>query len=183
MAKANVFFATGTEEVEALTVVDILRRARVETEMISTTGDICVTGSHGITVKMDKLIDDVDDSADIIVLPGGIPGVPNLLDNKQLNDIIYKYDKADGKYLAAICAAPTIYGKLGLLKGKKACCYPGMEEGLEGASVSYDSVTIDGRYITSRGLGTAIPFALAIVSKLVGEDVAQQLSKKIVYTD
>jgi 4-methyl-5(b-hydroxyethyl)-thiazole monophosphate biosynthesis len=181
MAKAYVFFATGTEEVEALTVVDILRRAKVETEMISTTGDIMVTGSHGITVKMDKGLDDVDDSADVIVLPGGIPGVPNLLGNKQLNDIIYKYDKTDGKYLAAICAAPTIYGKLGLLKGKKATCYPGMEDGLEGAEVSYDSVVCDGKYITSRGLGTAIPFALTIVSKLVGEDTSKQLAKKIVY--
>jgi 4-methyl-5(b-hydroxyethyl)-thiazole monophosphate biosynthesis len=181
MAKVNVFFATGTEEVEALTVVDILRRAKLETEMISTTGDIYVTGSHGITIKMDRLIDDVDDSADMIVLPGGIPGVPNLLSNKQLNDIIYKYDKTDGKYLAAICAAPTIYGKLGLLKGKKATCYPGMEDGLEGAEVSFDSVVADGKYITSRGLGTAIDFALKIVSVLVDEKKADELAAKIVY--
>jgi 4-methyl-5(b-hydroxyethyl)-thiazole monophosphate biosynthesis len=181
MAKVNVFFATGTEEVEALTVVDILRRAKVETEMISTTGDIYITGSHGITVKMDRLIDDVDDSADMIVLPGGIPGVPNLLGNKQLNDIIYNYDKTDGKYLAAICAAPTIYGKLGLLKGKKASCYPGMEDGLVGADVQYDSVVRDGKYITSRGLGTAIPFALKLVSVLTDEKTSEQLAAKIVY--
>jgi 4-methyl-5(b-hydroxyethyl)-thiazole monophosphate biosynthesis len=181
MAKVNVFFATGTEEVEALTVVDILRRAKVETEMISTTGDIYVTGSHGITVKMDRLIEDIDDSADMIVLPGGIPGVPNLLGNKLLNDIIYKYDKADGKHLAAICAAPTIYGKLGLLKGRKACCYPGMEDGLEGATVSYDGVVHDDKYITSRGLGTAIPFALELVSVLVDDATADQLAHKIVY--
>jgi 4-methyl-5(b-hydroxyethyl)-thiazole monophosphate biosynthesis len=181
MAKAYVFFATGTEEVEALTVVDILRRAKVETEMISTTGEIYITGSHGITVKMDRLIEDTDDSADMIVLPGGIPGVPNLLSNKQLNDIIYKYDKTDGKYLAAICAAPTIYGKLGLLKGKKACCYPNMEDGLLDAEVSFDAVVADGKYITSRGLGTAVPFALRLVSLLVSDEVSEQLASKIVY--
>ena len=181
MAKVNVFFATGTEEVEALTVVDILRRAKIETDMVSTTGDIMVTSSHGVTVKMDKLIEDIDCSADMIVLPGGIPGVPNLLSNKALNDIIYKYNELYGKYLAAICAAPTIYGKLGLLKGKKATCYPGMEDDLVDAEVCVDSVVVDGKYITSRGLGTAIDFALTLVAILTGQETADQLAAKIVY--
>ena len=132
MAKVNVFFATGTEEVEALTVVDILRRAKIETDMVSTTGDIMITSSHGVTIKMDKLIEDIDCSADMIVLPGGIPGVPNLLSNKTLCDIIYKYNDMDGKYMAAICAAPTIYGKLGVVKGKEGICCLGVEDDVRG---------------------------------------------------
>lgn len=181
MAKVYVCFATGTEEVEALTVVDILRRAKVETVMVSTTDDINVTSSHGVTIKMDKMLSEIDESADMIVLPGGIPGVPNLLANKELCDIIYKYDKLDGKYLAAICAGPTIYGKLGLLKDKKACCYPGMEDELFCKETVYDKVAVDGKYITSRGLGTAIEFALTLVSILVDADTADALATKIVY--
>lgn len=181
MSKAYIFFANGTEEVEALTVVDILRRAGVEIKMVSTTGDIMVTSSHDVTIKMDMLLDEVDESADMLVLPGGIPGVPNLLSNQALCDIIYKYNELDGKYLAAICAAPTIYGKLGLLKGKKACCYPGMEDELIDAKVCTDSVSVDGRFITSRGLGTAIDFALTLTAILAGQEKADALATKIVY--
>lgn len=181
MSTVNVFFANGFEEVEALTVVDILRRAGIETDMISVTGNIEVTGSHGITVKMDKLFEVVDEDARMIVLPGGMPGTLNLKAHSGLKDMIYRYD-SEGRYLAAICAAPTVYGEMGLLEGKKATCYPDMEDGLVGADVCFDSVVMDANYITSRGLGTAIDFALKLVSVLVDDATANSLANKIVYT-
>lgn len=181
MSTVNIFFATGFEEVEALTVVDILRRAGVTVDMISVTGNIEVTGSHGITVKMDKLFEEIDDSAAMIILPGGVPGTPNLKAHEGLTAMIKRY-KDIGKYLAAICAAPTVYGELGLLEGKNATCYPGLEDGLVGAIKKTDSVVVDGQFITSRGLGTAIDFSLKLVSILVDQTTADDLSNKIVYT-
>lgn len=180
MAKVNIFFATGCEEVEALAVVDLLRRAKIETVMVSVTGSLQVTGSHGITIVTDALFEDIDDSADMIVLPGGIPGTPNLAAHAGLTEMIKRFDAA-GKYLAAICAAPTVYGKMGLLEGRMATCYPGMDGDLLGATALEDGVVIDGRYITSRGLGTAIPFGLALISVLIDMDTAEALAKKIVY--
>lgn len=181
MAAVNIFFATGYEEVEALTVVDILRRAGIETDMVSVTDDLNVTSSHGVTVKMDKLFADCDKNAKMIVLPGGMPGTLNLKAHEGLKNLIKKYAE-EGQYLAAICAAPTVYGEMGLLSGKSATCYPGMEDGLEGANKKTDSVVVDGNYITSRGLGTAIEFALKLVSILLDEETAKDLSNKIVYT-
>lgn len=177
----NIFFATGFEEVEALTVVDMLRRAGIETNMVSVTDDINVTGAHGITVKMDKLFAEIDDSAKMLVLPGGIPGTPNLKAHQGLADMIKRFAE-NNKYLAAICAAPTVYGEMGLLKGKKATCYPGMEDGLIDAKVTADSVAVDGCFITSRGVGTAIDFSLTLVSILKNKETADVLSNKIVYT-
>lgn len=181
MGRVNIFFATGFEEVEALTVVDILRRAGIETDMVSVTGNVEVTGSHGITVKTDRLFEEIDDTAEMIVLPGGIPGTPNLKAHKGLEDMIHRYNDA-GKYLAAICAAPTVYGEMGLLRGRHATCYLGMEDALIGAEALADSVVVDGHFITSRGLGTAIDFGLAIVTVLIDDVTAANLASKIVYT-
>lgn len=180
MSKVNVFFATGYEEVEALTVVDILRRAGIETNMVSLTGEKIVKSSHGIGICMDLLFEEIDDSADMLVLPGGIPGTPNLKAHAGLNDMIHSFDKA-GKYLAAICAAPTVYGSLGLLEGRRATCYPGMEAELKGAIPVEEPVVADGNYITSRGLGTAIDFALKLVEVLIDREAADDISGKIVY--
>ena len=149
--KVNMFFATGYEEVEALTVVDLLRREGIEIEMVSITGEKVVTSSHGVSVVMDKLFEEIDDSADMIILPGGMPGTLNLKAYKPLQEKILKYVKAD-KYLAAICAAPTVYGEMGLLEGRKAACYPGMKEGSVGATKCYDNVVADGKLITRRGM-------------------------------
>ncbi|MDO5126361.1 MAG: DJ-1/PfpI family protein [Eubacteriales bacterium] len=179
MSKVNIFFTNGFEEVEALTVVDLLRRANIETTMVSVTGELMVTGSHGISVQMDKLFEDLDDDADMLVLPGG-PGTKNLKQHDGLIAMIRRYDEA-GKYLAAICAAPTVYGELGLLEGRMATCYPDMEDGLKGATPLLDSVVIDGRLITSRGVGTAISFSLALVGILTDAETAQSLAHKIVY--
>lgn len=181
MSSVNVFFATGYEEVEALTVVDILRRAGIETNMVSVTDDKMVKGAHGITVEADKLFEDIDDAADMIVLPGGIPGTPNLKAHKGLEDMIKRYADNKDKYLAAICAAPTVYGEMGLLKERVATCYPGMEDGLNCSAALEDKVVIDGHFITSRGMGTAIHFGLALVGILTDSETAEKLAHSIVY--
>lgn len=181
MSKVAVFFATGHEEIEALTVVDLLRRAGIETNMISITGELEVTGSHNITIQMDKLFEEENyDEYDIVVLPGGMPGTKNLEAYEPLMNLL-KDRVAQNKMIAAICAAPTVFGHAGFLKGKKACCYPDMEDGLLGAEVSYNEVEVDGNVITSRGMGTAIPFGLKLVSLLQGKASADALGAKIVY--
>lgn len=181
MSKVLIFMAEGHEEIEALTVVDLLRRAGIEIEMVSITGNKKVPGSHGITTYCDKLIETCNfDSADMLVLPGGMPGTLNLELCEILMDQVHGFN-ASKKGLAAICAAPTVFGKAGILEGKKATCYPGMEKDLIGANVSTDEVCHDGHIITSRGLGTAIPFALEIVKTFQGEEAAKKLGQGIVY--
>ena len=176
-----VFFANGYEEIEALTVVDLTRRAGIETWMVSITEEKAVTGSHGITVSMDKKLDEVDfEQVDMIVLPGGMPGTLNLEACGPLMDKVKEFDAA-GKYISAICAAPTVFGHLGLLQDKKACCYPGMEDGLVGAEVTYDATAIADHILTSRGMGTAIEFGLAIIARVQGQEAANEMAGKIVY--
>ena len=131
MSKVNVYLADGFEEVEGLTVVDLLRRAGIETDMVSIMGRKEITGARKIPVLADKLFEEQDDP-DVIVLPGGMPGTLHLKAHEGLADLIRKADK-EGKLLAAICAAPTIYGEMGLLEGKNATCYPGMEDKLLGS--------------------------------------------------
>lgn len=178
--KAVMLFETGSEEVEALTVVDLLRRAKVECVMVSAEDEETVTGSHGITIVMDGKISNLSDDIDMVILPGGIPGVPNLIANKKVEELVVKQYEA-GKYVAAICAAPTAFGEFGILKDKRAICYPGMEDKLNCKEVVYDSVVVDGNVITSRGLGTAIPFGLKLIELLVGKDTSDSIAEKIVY--
>lgn len=181
MSKAAVFFGTGFEEIEALTVVDILRRADVETDMVSVMEERSVTGSHKITVEMDKLLADVDfDSLDVIVLPGGMAGTDNL---EACEPLMQQVDRfvANGKVVAAICAAPRILGHRGHLKGRKACSYPSFESHLEGAEVLHQPAVIDGNIVTGRGMGASVPFGLAILEKLKGKEAAQQMAEKIVF--
>lgn len=180
MYKIGVFFVTGFEEIEALTVVDLLRRAEIETICISVDNRKTVTGSHGIEVTMDQGIADVDFAGlDMIVCPGG-PGTKNLEKCEELIRQIENFCQ-NGKWIGAICAAPSIFGHRGLLKEKNACIFPGMEEELTGAKVSYDDVVVDGKIITSRGMGTAIAFGLSIVEQFKGKEFADHLGKKIVY--
>lgn len=181
MKKAYLFFATGFEEVEALTVVDILRRGGVDCKTVSIMGDYDVISSHAITIRADLLFEEQNlEDADMLILPGGIPGTPNLKAHDGLDKLIRRYQE-DGKYLAAVCAAPTVYGEKGLLKGKNATCYPGMEDGLTGANALTDSVVCDGQFITSRGMGTCIDFGLTLLAKLKDEKTAREIGKKIVY--
>lgn len=181
MSKIAVFFATGYEEIEALTVVDICRRANIEAQMVSVTGEDFVTGSHGISVKMDKQFEEVDfDGLDMMVLPGGMPGTLNLEAHKGLMEQLDRFYN-EGRNIGAICAAPSVFGHRGYLKNRNACCYPGFESHLEGASPSENSVEVSEHVITSRGMGTAIDFALAIVARFYGAEKAEQLSKGIIY--
>ena len=179
MSKVNVYLADGFEEVEGLTVVDLLRRAGIETDMVSIMGRKEITGARKIPVLADKLFEEQDDP-DVIVLPGGMPGTLHLKAHEGLADLIRKADK-EGKLLAAICAAPTIYGEMGLLEGKNATCYPGMEDKLLGANWQEQPVGVDGNFVTSRGVGTAIAFALTLVTILKDEETAKSLANSIVY--
>lgn len=175
-----VHFAKGFEEIEAVTVMDVLRRGGIETESVSITGDKTVRGAHGVSVYADLLFEEADyGGCEMIVLPGGMPGTKNLLAHDGLISEITSFAE-NRKYLAAICAAPLILGKLNLLIGRKATIYPGMEEDLAGAKACGDIVVKDGNIITSRGPGTAIEFSLAIVDTLKGKDEAIRLRKALV---
>ena len=179
--KIFAFFAEGYEEIEGLTVIDILRRADINVEMVSVTDDREVKGAHGINVTMDKIISEIDfNEGDMIFLPGGIPGTPNLAKCELLIENIIKYNE-EGKRLAAVCAAPSVYGNLGILNGKKATCYPGFENELKGATVVADRVVTDGNITTSRGMGTTIDLGLEIVKLYKGQEYADDLGKKIQY--
>ena len=179
MSRAFVFLADGFEEIEGLTVVDLLRRAGVETQTVSITGAQEINGSHGIVVRADVLFEDMDSSgAELYVIPGGMPGTKHLAAHAGLCELL-KQAAASGKKVAAICAAPSVLGGLGILAGRKAVCYPGFEDRLEGAEVTDAKVEVSGNITTSRGMGTAIPFGLALVAQLCGQKAADDLAAQI----
>lgn len=181
MSKAYVFLADGFEEIEGLTVVDILRRAEVHVCTTSIMGTEKIVGAHQIEVKADAKYEDCDfEDGDLFVLPGGMPGTRYLGQYEPLCKLLKEKDQ-QGVYLAAICAAPSVLGDLGLLKGRKAICYPGFEERLTGAEVTFEKVVTDGHITTSMGMGTAIPFALRLVELLCGAQKAQEIKKSIRY--
>lgn len=181
MSKLGIFMADGCEEIEGLTVVDLVRRAGIEIEMISVNGKKSVTGSHKITFQTDIDKADADyTSYDGIVLPGGMPGTTHLMEDETVNRVIREF-AFEGKLVAAICAAPSVLGNAGLLAGKTATCYPGVEGKLTGADFVTDPVAKDGNIITSRGLGTAIDFAAEIVAYLKDQEAAKSLKESIVY--
>lgn len=178
MARVCVLLAEGFEELEAITIIDILRRAEIEVVTLSIQGrDLRVKGSHGITVEADKALGDTTDEAwDMVVLPGGLPGATNLRDAAEVQQLLKKQNQA-GKRIGAICAAPIALGAAGILEGKKATSYPGFEDELRGATCVADRVVRDGNVVTSRGPGTAIEFALEIASELTSHEVARDLRK------
>lgn len=179
--KVGMMVADGYEEVEMLTVVDLLRRAGMTCDIISVTGKKELTSSHKVTVIADLMYEEADfGSYDALAIPGGMPGTINLGAHAGVCEQLKKAC-AEGKLIAAICAAPTVFGKLGLLNGKRAICYPGMEDQLTGADVTYEPAVRDGNIITSRGMGTAIDFGLAILTYFEGEEAAAALAEKIVY--
>ncbi len=181
MKKVYLFAADGFEEVEALTVVDLLRRSGVCCTIVSITGKELVVSSHNITIKADMLFDaSLLADGDMLVLPGGMPGTNHLMAHEELKKLLISY-AANDKYLAAICAAPSVLGQIGLLKEKEATCYPGFEEKLSGAKLSTEHVVVDGNIITSRGLGTAIDFALELVRLLTDSDTSAALADSIQY--
>ncbi|MBS6194206.1 MAG: DJ-1/PfpI family protein [Clostridiales bacterium] len=181
MSKVCVFLADGFEEIEGLTVVDLLRRAGEEAVMVSIMGRKEITGSHGIQVRADALFEEMDfTETKLLVLPGGMPGTKYLGAFTPLTELLKSWNE-DGKMLAAICAAPSVFGDLGLLKGKEAVCYPGFEERLTGAVIGKGTVSVDGNITTSRGLGTAIDFAAALIEQLQNREKAEEIKKSIIY--
>lgn len=176
-----ILLAPGFEEAEALVPVDMLRRANIETATVSITGEP-VPGSHGVTVLADVTLDDVDLSkADMLVLPGGGPGYKNLGKEPRVEQLVRKAAEKD-LWVAAICAAPTLLGRWGLLEGKNAVCYPGMEEGLTGAQPQMDQgVVVAGKVITGRAAGSAFDFGLTLVETLAGKEESDKVRHGIYY--
>ncbi|MDE6907833.1 MAG: DJ-1/PfpI family protein [Lachnospiraceae bacterium] len=181
MKNVYVFLAEGFEEIEALTVVDLLRRAELSVKMAGISGAGRVTGSHGICVEADISIDEVSlEETAMLVLPGGMPGTKHLGACEKLTALLKKADEQKIR-IGAICAAPSVLGDLGLLNGKKAVCYPGFEERLAGAEVLREPVVTDGHITTGRGMGAAIPFGLEMISCLKSEEESGRIGEAIIF--
>ncbi len=182
MSKVVVLLAEGFEEVEAIAPVDLLRRAKVEVVTASITEDRVVLGSHKVPVTADTTLSELSETADALFLPGGLGGTNRLKASTDVAALILRY-LAEGKYLTAICAAPTVYGQMGLLSGKKATCYPGMEDQLNSAEWTGDQVpvAVDGQFVTSRGMGTSVDFALKLIELLESPELAREIADRVVY--
>ena len=175
-----VFFAEGFEEVEALTTVDLIRRSGAELRTVSVMDKKQVTGSHGITMETDLLFEETETPADMLILPGGMPGTRNLGAHEGLCRMLEEQNEKKG-WLAAICAAPSVFANLGFLKDKKATSYPGAVTGQDCEAYLEEEVVSDAHIVTSRGVGTAIPFALRLVEILKGTEAADQIAESIIY--
>ena len=175
-----VLLGTGFEEVEAITPVDLLRRAGVDVLTVGINGKT-VYGGHGIGIAADVTMDEMDlERMEMIVLPGGLGGVASIRGCQKAMDAI-RYAHEHNKFVAAICAGPTILAELGITNGKKAVCYPGCEEEMGSAEVVQDQASAtDGQVITGTSAGCAIPFALSLITALRGADEAQKIARQIV---
>ena len=177
MKTVYLFLATGFEEIEALTIVDMLRRAEIDITTVSISRNLQVEGAHGITVTADcTWVELSTEDVDWLILPGGMPGTKHLGECKPLVSLLQRQAAAN-KNIAAICAAPMILGKLGLLKGRKATCYPGFEQYLVGAECTGAPVERDGNIITGKGPGAAMEFALTVVDMMLGKEKVQELKE------
>lgn len=173
------FLANGFEEVEALAPVDMLKRAKKEVRTVGVGGEF-ITGSHGITVKSDISIEDVllDRSLEAVILPGGMPGTINLEKSEFVQKAI-DFAVLNGKYVCAICAAPSILGHKGLLDGREAIAFPGFENDLIGAKISENHIAVDGKFITAKGAGVAVDFGLEIVAALCSRELSDEIRSSI----
>ncbi len=181
MSKVYIFLADGFEDIEGLTVVDLMRRAQVDIETVSIKDTREVTTSRGVPLLTDRVFAETDFSdADMLVLPGGMPGTKYLGEYEPLKKLLKEFYEKGGK-VAAICAAPSVLAQLGILEGRRATSYPSFMDQLTGASVSEDSVVVDGNVTTSRGMGTAIDFGLSLIAQLAGEEKADAIADSIVY--
>ncbi len=177
----TLFLAEGFEEIEAMTPVDILRRGGVEVQTCSVDPSKKeVRGAHGILVLCDITLEEVDPESEMLILPGGMPGTLHLKESRRLASLLRKQHES-GRYLAAICAAPTVLGGLGILKEEKATCYPGMETELFCKEFSEEDVVVSRHIITSRGAGTAFAFGLRLLALLKDEKTAQKIGGGMVY--
>ena len=174
--KVLVVMADGFEEIEAVTIIDILRRAEIEV-VSAGLGGTTITGSHGIKVISDALLDQVKDkSFDALILPGGGAGVANLRKDKRVVQLVQRFH--DQKALVgAICAAPAVLSDAGIIKQKKVTSYPGFEKQIQCAHYSTEAVVVDGNVITSRAPGTALRFALKLVEHLLGQEKSRELAE------
>lgn len=174
-----VFLADGFEEIEALTPVDFLRRAGIDVKTVAVSGKSAV-GSHNIEVKADMCLEDIvlDENTDGIILPGGMPGSKNLDENKTVQNAI-DYCVKENRLLCAICAAPFILGKKGVLQNKNATCFPGFECYLKGANVRSDGVVRSGNIITAKGAGVAWEFGCEIAAAIIGKEKAEEILNSV----
>ena len=183
MHSSIIFLPENFEEIEALTVLDILRRGELNIQSVSLTDSLWVTGSHAITVKADCLYADLAShpvsSDSLLVLPGG-PGHVHYRQHQPLLDLLTAHHQSGGR-IAAICAAPSVLGRLGILNGKTAVCYPSFEESLTGAIIGSRPVETDGNITTSQSAATALPFALELLRLLKGADTADAVGRQILY--
>lgn len=180
MAKVIALLKTGFEEIEALTIVDYLRRAEIEVDMVSTVDDINVTGAHGITVKTDVMLDDINaDEIDLVFVPGGMPGAKDLKEDERVIDLIKKIDE-NGHVIAAICAAPIVLEEAGVLKDKIATSYPGFDQELKSLKeYKEELIVIDQNVVTSRGPATAAYLALQLIELIKGQNASEEIKKDI----
>ncbi len=179
MKNTVLFLATGFEEIEAITVADVLRRAEIGVKMVSLTDSMEVTGAHQIRVQADELFENIDFSdVDMVILPGGMPGAMNLNDHQGVSKVVLDFHH-QGKFLAAICAAPMVFGNLGILDDRNATCYPGYGRYMLHARVKSESVVDDDHIITANGAGAAILFSLKLVEKLKGKEEADLTGRKM----
>ena len=181
MSKAVVFFAPGLEECEGLLIVDLLRRAGVEVTIAAVGGERTVLSSHKVQIGADAMAGDIDPAEyDACILPGGLKGVENLAADADVRRVTLACAAA-GKIVAAICAGPTVLAGFGLLEGRQATVYPGMDAQMAGAVCTGSEVTADGNIITGRALGAAIPFALELARRLAGKEAGDRVRQAIVY--
>lgn len=176
-----LLLADGFEETEALVPLDLLKRARLNVQTVGITGKV-VTGAHGIPVTADLSPRDIKDKIDLLILPGGMPGAKNLDESPAVDRLIEK-TQSDGGRLAAICAAPMILGHRGLLRGKRAVCFPGFENELKGATVTNARVETDGNITTAVGMGAAYEFGLALIACLLGRAAAETVKRSALIPD
>lgn len=181
MAKVYMFLANGSEEIESLIPVDVFRRGGVEVKTVSITGSEFVEMAHGVTLKADLKFEDADLSdADLLMLPGGLPGATNLNDHEGVRQAMLRQYES-GKLVAAICAAPMVLGSLGIVKGKRATCYPGFEKYLDGATYTHELCTVDGNIITGEGPAATLPYAYTLLAMLTTEQTAHSVAKGMMY--
>lgn len=183
MEKIYVFFAPGFEDIEALSIIDVCRRANLNVVTVSTTGEQSVVSAHNVPIVTDALFEELDYSdAALIFLPGGMPGATNLYAHEGLREVILAQYEA-GKPLGAICAAPLVYGRMGLLKGRKTTCYPGFEGELQGAIPTGELIVCDDQFFLGKGPGAALRLGYAIVEHFCGKAKADEICAGMLYPD
>ena len=183
MKESFVFLAAGFEDIEALTVRDVLRRAGMNVQTVSITSALQVRGAHGVTVNADLLFDNtLFSDPDWLILPGGMPGATNLFEFSPLQGVLKSQAESDKGRIAAICAAPAVVlGQLGLLKGQKATCYPGFENLIEGATLIDEPVVVSNKFVLGNGPANALPWALSIVKEALGQEQAAKVASGMLY--